>query len=67
MLPSFDRALPKTRTVTAAMAIPGTAMMTSRMRMIVSDRLLRTTAATEPMIAPKNRATSVDRRPIISE
>ena len=35
--------------------------------MIVSEMLLRTTAATEPMIAPKKSATSVEHRPIIRE
>ena len=67
VLPDLDSVRPKTRTETAAMAIPGTAMMMSMRRMMASEKLLRTTAATEPMIAPKNRAIRVEHRPISRE
>lgn len=33
-------------------------------RIIASEKLLRTTAATEPIIAPKERAIRVEHRPI---
>ena len=49
------------------MAMPGTAMTMSMTRMIASEKDLRTTAAIEPMIAPKNRAIRVEHRPISRE
>ena len=67
VLPDLDSVRPKTRTETAAMAIPGTAITMSMTRMIASEKDLRTTAAIEPMIAPKKRAIRVEHRPIISE
>ena len=67
VLPDLDSVRPKTRTETAAMAIPGTAITMSITRMIASEKDLRTTAAIEPMIAPKKSAIRVEHRPINRE
>ena len=67
LLSDWASVRPKTRTVTAAIAIPGTAMMMSRMRMMVSEMALRVTAAIDPMIAPKKSAITVEHRPMSSE
>ena len=50
-----------------AIAMPGTAIMMSIILIITSERLRRTTAAIEPIIAPKNRAINAEHNPITIE
>ena len=59
--------LPNTVTNTAAKAMPGNDMTTSRMRMMTSDTHLRDTAAMEPMMEPHTSAKPVAHRPMTSE
>ena len=58
---------PMTMTTVAASAMPGKDMMTSMTRMMTSEIQVRVTAASAPMMAPKNRANAVDPRPMSRE
>ena len=59
--------LPRMVTKTAARAMPGTDMMTSRMRMMVSETALRETAARAPRMEPSTSAMNVAPKPMTSE
>lgn len=59
--------VPKTATRTAASAIGGNDITTSRVRITDSSPSLREVAATEPSSAPAISATAVAPRPMTSE
>src|SRR5699024_9534197 len=59
--------LPNTATNTAASAMPGKDMITSRMRISTSEASLAAVAAIEPITAATTRAPAVAARPITSE
>ena len=59
--------LPRMVTSTAASAMPGTDMITSRTRMMTSDTHLRVTAARAPTTEPVTSAKSVAPKPMTSE
>ena len=58
---------PRIETNTAAKAMPGTDINTSRTRMMISEIHVRLTAATAPMITPRIRAKRIESRPITNE
>jgi hypothetical protein len=58
---------PNTATSTAASAMPGNAITTSRQRISVSSTALREVAATAPSSAPATRASPVAPSPIASD
>ena len=59
--------LPRMVTRTAAKAMPGTDMITSRTRMMTSETHLRVTAASAPTMEPVTRANSTEPKPMTSE
>ncbi len=59
--------LPNTVTSTAASAIGGNAMTTSRIRITVSSTQVREVAASAPSTQPTSSATAVAPRPMTSE